>query len=361
VFVELSMGKFIWMFDAPMGYHQLAVALASQEKLAFQGVKAIKWTYNVMPFGPTNGPATFVYFIYDIDSIWKKLATLCGVPIGDTKNTRIIIDDIVSWSSTEEYALEYIRCQLKVCQAYCLSLNLCKSHFFPKQFEFVGIDVCNDGNRPAKSKYTLLTTWPDPNFVCNVAKLIGIAQLYSHFIHHFELCIAPLRELCKNEYTNPVAPIWTYAAQADWDDIKQAIISDPSLQRFNYLKLVILCTDFSALGFGYVLLQPGNDAALIKALQDYRDGKGYTFMTKESTAALHPICFSARKCRGNKVCLHSYLGKCFAGDYAINKNQYYMFVQCFVWMTDCYAVKFLLSYYNGGNPAIVRLQMCLMC
>ena len=33
---EFGQGKWRWMFDAPMGYHQLAVALASQEKLAFQ-------------------------------------------------------------------------------------------------------------------------------------------------------------------------------------------------------------------------------------------------------------------------------------------------------------------------------------
>jgi hypothetical protein len=146
------------MFDVKMGYHQLAVALASQEKLAFQGVGTIKWIFNVMLFGPTNRPATFVSFIYNIYSVWKKLATSRGVPISDTTNTRIIIDDIVSWSSTEEYALKYIRCQLKVCQAYHLSLNLRKSHFFPKHFEFVGIDVCVNGNRPAKSKHTLLTT-----------------------------------------------------------------------------------------------------------------------------------------------------------------------------------------------------------
>ncbi len=62
------MGKFHWLFDAPMGYHQLAVALASQEKLAFQGLDAIKWTYTVMPFRPTNRPATFINFIHDVDS-----------------------------------------------------------------------------------------------------------------------------------------------------------------------------------------------------------------------------------------------------------------------------------------------------
>ena len=42
---EFGQGKWRWMFGAPMGYHQLAVAPASQEKLAFQGVDAIKWTY----------------------------------------------------------------------------------------------------------------------------------------------------------------------------------------------------------------------------------------------------------------------------------------------------------------------------
>jgi hypothetical protein len=32
----------------------------------------------------------------------------------------------------------------------------------------------------------------------------------------------------------------------------------------------------------------------------------------------------------------------------------------FIWVTDCYAIKFILSY-EGGNPAILRLQMRLMC
>jgi hypothetical protein len=44
VFNKFGQGGWMWMFDVPMGYRQLAVALASQEKLAFQGVDAIKWT-----------------------------------------------------------------------------------------------------------------------------------------------------------------------------------------------------------------------------------------------------------------------------------------------------------------------------
>jgi hypothetical protein len=55
---EFGLGILYSLFDAPMGYHQLAITLASQEKLAFQGPNAIKWTHIIMPFGPTNGPAT---------------------------------------------------------------------------------------------------------------------------------------------------------------------------------------------------------------------------------------------------------------------------------------------------------------
>jgi len=71
---EFGLGIIFWLWDAHMGYHQLAVSLASQEKLAFQGPDAIKWTYTVMPFGPSNGPATFINFIHDVKSQWKALA-----------------------------------------------------------------------------------------------------------------------------------------------------------------------------------------------------------------------------------------------------------------------------------------------
>jgi hypothetical protein len=121
---EFGQGAFFWLWDAPMGYHQLAVALASQEKLAFQGLNAIKWTYTVMPFGPTNGPATFITFIHNIDSQWKAMAQQKGLIINDNTNTKIIINNIYSWAKSFPMALIYIECQVCVCQAYRLSLSL---------------------------------------------------------------------------------------------------------------------------------------------------------------------------------------------------------------------------------------------
>jgi hypothetical protein len=92
-------------------------------------------------------------------------------------------------------ALLYIECQLCICQSYQLLLSLRKSHIFPKCFEFVGINVCLDGNHPAMSKHQLLKHWPQPEIVHDIAKLVGFAQFHSKFIPHFELQIVPLCNL----------------------------------------------------------------------------------------------------------------------------------------------------------------------
>jgi hypothetical protein len=73
---EFGLGVLYWLFDAPMGYHQLAIALANQEKMAFQGPDAIKWTYPVMPFGQRNGPVTFINFIHKVECQWNVLAEI---------------------------------------------------------------------------------------------------------------------------------------------------------------------------------------------------------------------------------------------------------------------------------------------
>jgi hypothetical protein len=202
--------------------------------------------------------------------------------------------------------------------------------------------------------------WPAPELVCNVAKFLVFVQFYSQFIPNFEIRVAALRGVTKQEHTDAVGPHWMPEAQAAWEDLKGAISSDPCIWRFDHCKLIVLRTDFSSLGFGFVLLQPGNDEASVKAAQDYLDGKGFSFMTKGSAAILHPICFRACCTRGNKGRLHSHLGEDFSGDYAINKCRQYVFGQHFIWVTDCYAIKFILSY-EGSNPAILHLQMRLMC
>ena len=306
--------EWYWLMDAPMGFHQLAVAASSQEKLAFQGPDAIKWTYNVMPFGPTNGPATFIACMQDIRTTWTRSAESIGLTVGPDLNSVEIVDDVFSWSRDVTQALRYLECQLRVCKAYRLSLSLKKSHFFPKRVEFVGIDVCADGNRPAMSKRELVAHWPEPVLVRDIAKFVGFGQFYSRFIPNFEIIIAPLREIMKDEYTSPVGDRWTGDAVVAWKQIQNAILSDPCLMRYDPRRLLVLRTDFSAIGMGYVACQPAHDDVSDEAMLKYMSGKGFDFHSPESHAVLRPVEFGSRRCRGNEKRLHSHLGEGFAGD-----------------------------------------------
>jgi hypothetical protein len=67
-----------------------------------------------MPFGPTNGPAKFITFIHDIDSQWKALAQQSGLIIDENTNTKIIVEDIFSWSELLEQALSYMEYQHRI-------------------------------------------------------------------------------------------------------------------------------------------------------------------------------------------------------------------------------------------------------
>ena len=127
-------GEWIWLYDAPMGYHQITASKETREKLAFQCPDAIKWTYNIMPFGPTNGPAMFVTMIHDVDSVWKEEATSRGIQIGCGVGTTIIINNILNWAKFFQLALQYISCQLRICKVYRLTLSLKKEPFLPQAF-----------------------------------------------------------------------------------------------------------------------------------------------------------------------------------------------------------------------------------
>jgi hypothetical protein len=238
------------MWDVPQGYHQIRIAKDSQEKLAFAGPNATKWTYNVMPFGPVNGPSTFIAFIHNMNGAWQELACSLGLNINKDMNTTIIVDDIVSWAKQVMSALLYMKCQLCVCQSQNLSLSLKKSHVFPNRFEFVGVNVSPDGNRPAMSKHSLLHHWPAPELVWDIAKFVGFAQFYLRFIPQFKQHISTLRAIMTNEYTDPVCPYWSSDAQAAFQDIRSALLSDPCLKRYDHRLLLVLRTNFSADGFG---------------------------------------------------------------------------------------------------------------
>ena len=156
-------------------------------------------------------PPPFLTF----DGTWKELASSEGITIDENTNSRIIVDGIFSWATSLDLALKYLICQLKICQSQNLSLNLKKCTFFPKRVEFVGTDVCVDGNHPAMSKFGLINSWPTPTIIRDIANFIGLSQFYCEYIPHYKSRIKRMQEILQLPYTEPSAPHWDREAQTD--------------------------------------------------------------------------------------------------------------------------------------------------
>ena len=74
---------------------------------------------------------------------------------------------------------------------------------------------------------------------------------------------------------------------------------------------------------------------------------------------LKPVCFGSRRCKGFETRLHSYLGEGFTGDWGLSKCTHYLWGLRNTWITDQYALVFLLTY-DGDNAPVRRLQMRIM-
>ncbi len=150
------------------------------------------------------------------------------------------------------------------------------------------------------SKQKLLHHWLLPELVQDVASFVWFLQFYSNFIPHFEVRALPLCEIMTQEYTEPVGIMWTPEANSAFKELKKSVLCDPCLRRFDHRKLTVLRTDFSALGFGFIVCQPGDDKCSLEMTAQYMSGNGFGFMMKKGKGILHPVAFGLRQTQGNE-------------------------------------------------------------
>ena len=75
-----NLGAHVWR----QGYHQIAVWESDRKRLAIFAPYDRKYTFNVMPFGPTNAPLFYTAMMKDTKDEWVN----CFFTIDDFKNIR---------------------------------------------------------------------------------------------------------------------------------------------------------------------------------------------------------------------------------------------------------------------------------
>ena len=377
--------------DARSGFHQIKVAKTSQEKLAFMAPDYQKYTYNVLPFGPTNGPPVYTAMMVLLQRQWHALAVQVirqhereqarrlldsSAPSTTTSTTtdsaapspapstapspvarfgsKIIIDDILIWATTYMAALLYFDCVCRIFVKHRVSFKLPKCELFYPRLEFVGHDLTASGQHPARSKYQLIADWALPATSRALQSFVSLCGFYQRYQPWFEIHVRELRRLIK-AYRGGALPLmaWSPELVATFNELKKGLTSSPCLARPDPSKPFFLKTDWSKTGMGYILMQPDDSPESAAALKALQHGQHDLFDVRKTGARLRPVAFGARRCDEREGHFHSIVGEAAAARYAISKERKWLWGVLFYLLCDCNALRSIVEY-EGTNYMLAR-------
>jgi len=364
-------GRLYWIsVDAKSGFHQICVRHCDREKLCFAGPNSTCYTFNVMPFGPVNAPACYTVLMFLMRQEWQGLfrekfpeldisaVTVELVQTGD----RQIVDDILLFSNSPTVLLLYFECVCHIFTKWRLSFNPKKCDFFLDRIEWIGYDLRPTGNSPASSKYDSVRHWPTPSTGQSLHSFVGLLNFYSKFIPHFELRVGPLRALVRRFHRKDIPPdAWTPDLLQTFQDLKQALVSDPLLRRYDSSLPTFLKTDWSKTGMSLILMQPEDSDAARAAteLLKHHEPGSVTFDTALTSARLQPVFSASKRCTEPESDYHSFVGEICTGRWAFCVVNYYIWGSHFYWICDCNAVQ-KIATYNGPSHQLRRWSQELL-
>ena len=197
------------------------------------------YKYRVLPFGLTNGPATYQHYMNDV--LFDYLNDFC----------QAYLDDILIYSKSKEEHVAHVRKVLQKLREAGLQVDILKCEFHVQETRFLGLLVSIHGLRVDPNKVSAVRDWSVPVNLKQTQAFLGFCNFYRRFIRDFSKIVRPMAKLtCKD------APFhWSTECQQAFDTLKQALMTAPVLRRFDRTKEAILETDSSDFVNGGILSQ----------------------------------------------------------------------------------------------------------
>nr|XP_043633041.1 uncharacterized protein LOC122604182 [Erigeron canadensis] len=198
LFDELHGASYFSKIDLRSGYHQLKVKKEDVAKTTFR-TRYGHYEFLVMPFGLTNAPAGFM--------------------------------DLMNRSKEEHR--EHLRVVLKA---------LREKKLYAKYSKCIKVDP---------TKIEAISKWEQPKTPTEIKSFLGLAGYYRRFIQDFSRIAKPMTELTKKG----VKFVWTDAQEKAFQTLKTKLCEAPILALPEGTDDLIVYSDTSISGLGYVLMQ----------------------------------------------------------------------------------------------------------
>ena len=377
--IDVGRSRFFITIDLAWGYWQVYMHEASRGKTAFfTPLGKMRWLR--MPMGAANSHPVFCAMMAKLQAEWdaryyQVVLNLFGQYRDEHHaGSEVIVDDVMLHAITTTLLLLYFREVLSVLKKYRVTANLKKSRFLPIKAEFVGVDVSEEGNAPAESKFPALKAMIErrPQTATDLLGIIGFFGFYQEWIVWYEARIhrwrdykkgAPPINSDKATQVEYLEKVWTDADQELLREFGAEIMSKPIRKRPDFNRRMYLKTDWSKNFMGAVLTQPEatSDVARKAEEEEIRGGPCVFDRTLDpKELRLRPISMISRRCIKAEHSYHSFTGECAAGVWAIEKFKRYLYGKEFTWLTDCAGVRAIFESDHLANHKIQRWKYRLM-
>ena len=273
---RLADSKVFSCVDGSGAFHVLEIRPCDREKTAFSTPWGL-YQYKRMPFGLTNGPASYSRLVQMV---------LQGIP---PEMALPYLDDTIIHSPTVEQHFANLERVLQAHARAGLKLQPSKCQLFQSQVEYLGHLISKDGVRPLPDYVKAIQDWVMPTSKSEARVFLGKVGYYRRFIKNYSALARPWTDVTgktTDEAEKATLDI-TPEMRRSFEALKKKLLEAPILTypQFKSEEPFILDTDWSqeAGAVGAVLSQVQNGRErviaygakkLSKAQQNYMPGKG---------------------------------------------------------------------------------------
>ena len=237
--------KHISKLDIIAAFNKLRMDPESEDFTTFICSLGI-YKYHVLPFGLTNGPASWQQYMNDM--LFEFI----------NKFVQVYLDDILIYSKTRKEHQRHLELVFAKLEEAGLQVDIKKCEFFQTEVTFLGVILSIDGLRMDPAKVDVIIGWLQPTCLKEVQAFVGFCNFYRRFIKAFSHLAKPLTRMAKKE----AGFAWSEDAHKAFEALKKCVTEAPILRHYDRKKKVILETDFSDWCLGGVLSQYDDEGVL---------------------------------------------------------------------------------------------------
>ena len=225
---RFSRAKIFTKLDIRQAFHRIRMDPTAEDLTTFR-TRYGAYKCKVLPFGLTNGPATYQRYMNDV--LFDYLDDFCTA----------YLDDILIYSDNVLEHEEHVTKVLERLRKAGLQADIKKCEFGVTRTKYLGFIISTNGIEVDPEKIEVIRNWKEPRTVKGIQSFLGFCNFYRRFIRNYGIIARPLVRLTRKD----TAFVFDSDCYEAFQELKERLLSAPILRHYDPRLESILETDAS--------------------------------------------------------------------------------------------------------------------